>query len=542
MSQLVVELAKPIKCVSAERSLSEYAQFLTACDEGDTIVLMHARRPACMLTRREFAYCLQQAAEQGLAPIEVFKGQFTKVAILSGQLSLEDLFQRMDEAVFERLQQGCLIAEKTKLLGILDLRALSLYMLQRVKAPSSVTETPSEDAEAPPVPAFQIGTLAHEIRTPLTGITGLAELLSTRIRDKATRNMAASLVRSSRALDRLLTDALDYAALEAGQFEVSTHPCNLMELVNDLQQIWGHEAARRTLSYEVEFWPNGPHQIITDLGRVRQIANNLISNALKFTETGGVSVSLSTQPLKEQLVLMLSVTDTGKGLKLEEQEKFRKAFEKDPAHDQSLGWGLGLSISHALTDKLAGELSYEDNPAGGSVFNLTIPVQSTPMAEIVSTQSERLRRGKFQIGEILLVEDHEASAMIALQILENAGWKVEVVGSLTQAQSCIESTAYQAVITDLHLADGNALNLIERIRRHSPLNAQTPIVAMTADISGARRQECLDAGADRALRKPLNGPELVASLADVLMARAATETVTEAPQSGGFTLCGRLAG
>lgn len=538
MSQSLAEFIKPIECISTGLSLSEYADVLSKDTSAASIVIIDGRRPIAMMSMQRYGRMLKHAAQHGVTPEKLFQSSRRKLPILPGQLAVEKLFKQLEARDLKPLQEGCLVAENNRLIGILDYHALVAAMLSHIQAqdetppPIVAAPTPTETVQHTN-PTLEMGMLAHEIRTPLTGITGLAELLERRVRDKESRSMAASLVRTSRALDRLLTDTLDFASLQAGKLEMASQPCNLLELVSDLQQIWSHDAARRNLSYEVEFWPNGPHHITTDLGRLRQIANNLVSNALKFTEDGGVTVSLSTQPLRDNLMLMLSVTDTGKGLSKSDQTRFRDVFEKSQAHDQTPGWGLGLTISNALAQKLGGELGYSENPAGGSVFSLTIPVESTPMNKKPGTSSDRVRRGKFDLGEVLLVEDHEASAMIALQILENAGWQVRVAGSLDQAQIHLTEKTFQAVLTDIHLPDGDALNLIESIRKHSVLNSNTPIIAMTADISPARRQACLAAGADRAIKKPLQGPALVACLADTLMARAA--------ERGAAPLRGRLA-
>lgn len=526
MSLNLEACSKPVVCFSASLPVNEYTGALRQGVEGKQIVLLAAQRPIAILTLEHFTKLLAYAAVHGIAPSRVFQSVRRQIPVLPGHLALDGLFQHLRASDLELFKKGCLISDGNRVIGALDYTALVAAMLAHIQSRPVTARDTQTEAETSlegslQSPVVQVGILAHEIRTPLTGIIGLAELLERRVKDKVSRNMAASLVRTSHALDRLLTDTLDYTALQAGYFETESHPCNLQEFVNDLQQVWAHEAAQRNLGYEVEFWPTGPHEIMADLGRIRQIANNLISNALKFTARGRVTVNVSTQSLRDNIMLILSVTDTGQGISQSEQILFQQMFKKGKSEDHTPGWGLGLTICNALAKELGGELSYSKTPTHGSMFSLTLPVERLSVTKTASDTPQRRRYGKFEIGEVLLVEDHEASAMIALQILENAGWQVCVAGSVSQAQSHLRNKAYQAVLTDIHLPDGNALDLIEYMRKQCLLNANTPIIAMTADISNSRRQSCLDAGADRALKKPLQGPALIACLADILMARAA---------------------
>jgi len=305
---------------------------------------------------------------------------------------------------------------------------------------------------------------------------------------------------------------------------VRNEKADLSELVDDLRRLWSGEASRRGLSFRVGFIPDGPHFVETDLGRVRQIASNLISNALKFTREGEVAVTLSTQSIGQALMLNLNVTDTGRGLSESQRERFMQVFEKGPEIDGVKGWGLGLTISRALATALGGQLRHSDNSGGGCVFSLSIPVTAAAKEAHNWIEQPKPKRGKFQLGDVLLVEDHEASAMVVINALEQAGWTVHHAGTLHAAESYTALTEFQAILTDLHLPDGNAMSFIDGLRRRGGLNSQVPIIALTADISDGRRQACLAMGADRALKKPISGPELVATIADILMSRAAGHT------------------
>lgn len=529
------ERAKPI---SATIPLSQVVERFLNDPGAQYFILVRDKRPAGLISRTltfEFAASASQSRQAQLAIGDLITA---RALILKAETTVGEFVAKAGKHIDSVISRGCIIVEDKRFKGVLSPAKLQEALISAINdGGSNVPMTPakSEPREAKPDQVPLLGTLAHEIRTPLTAIMGLSEMLAGRIKNDYEKDLAQTIARSSHTLDRILTDALDFARLEAGKFEPRKEAADLTELTDDLRRLWASEASRRGLALRVGFIPEGPHFVQTDLGRVRQIANNLISNALKFTKEGEVSATLSTQVLGSVLMLTLAVADTGRGLTSDQRERFMEVFEKGPETDGVKGWGLGLTISRALAIGLGGDLSHADNPKGGSVFTLTIPVERMAPSLPKVDAPETPKRGKFELGDVLLVEDHEASAMIVINALEQAGWTVHHAGTLHAAESYVALTKFQAVITDLHLPDGNSMNFIEGLRRQGGVNAATPVIALTADTTESRRQACLAMGADRALKKPLTGPELVATVADVLMSRAAGHVTT-------VELRGRLAG
>ncbi|MEO1305535.1 MAG: ATP-binding protein [Pseudomonadota bacterium] len=519
-----VEKARPI---SATASLSQVVELFQNDPSAGHYILVRDKRPAGLISRTlafEFAVSAG-ASNQSQLPIGDLVS--ARALILKAETSVEEFAAKLGDQIEKIWSRGCIIVEDKRFKGVLSPTKLQEALM------ASLVETKTS-ARPMPAPSVQIreqtpllGTLAHEIRTPLTAIMGLSEMLTNRIRDDYEKDVAQTIVRSSQTLDRILTDTLDYASLEAGKLTLRNDDTDLTEIASDLKRLWGTEASRRGLSLRVAFIPDGPHQVVADQGRIRQIANNLVSNALKFTREGEVSVTLSTQSIGQAQMLNLSVTDTGRGLSEKQRERFMQVFEKGPEIDGVKGWGLGLTISQALAKALGGQLTHADNPAKtGSVFTLSIPVEPARHDAARKFDSPVPRRGKFELGDILLVEDHEASAMVVINALEHAGWTVHHAGTLHAATSYTALNQFQAILTDLHLPDGKALQFIQSLRRPGGKNAATPIIALTADVSDGHRQACLAAGADRALKKPIAGPELVATVADALMSRAAGHVST----------------
>ncbi|MEM7330133.1 MAG: ATP-binding protein [Pseudomonadota bacterium] len=530
-----VESAKPI---SASMPLASVVERFLNDPNARYFILVRDKRPAGLVSRTltfEFAASAGHENQKQLAIGDLITA---RALILKSETTVEDFIAKAGKQIDAVIARGCIIVEDKRFKGVLSPAKLQEALISALgdserARPVKTSDPMNLKTKAPQTPL--LGTLAHEIRTPLTAIMGLSEMLAARVRDDYEKDLAQTIVRSSHTLDRILTDTLDYARLEAGKLNVNKEAADLTELTDDMRRLWASEASRRGLALRIGFIPDGPHYVFTDIGRIRQIANNLISNALKFTKEGEVSATISTQSLGSVLMLTLSVTDTGRGLTAGQRERFMEVFEKGPAIDGVKGWGLGLTISRALATGLGGDLTHTDNPKGGSVFTLNIPVERVSSEAPKIEEPTAPKRGKFELGDILLVEDHEASAMIVINALEQAGWTVHHAGTLHAAESYVSLTKFQAVITDLHLPDGNSMGFIDGLRRRSGVNAATPVIALTADTTESRRQACITMGADRALKKPVTGPELVATIADVLMSRAAGHV-------SAVELRGRLAG
>lgn len=533
MAITIGECIEKAQLISADANLAHAISAFRKNPSSQWLTLVKNKRPAGMVGRKAVFEVAATLAREKLSHAPILVAKSAKHVSLDANMTISDFINSVHAPAIMASAMPAIILRGKRFAGLIDV-AKVFQAVSQLNGGASQRETEVfPDNTAAPIETPLLGTLAHEIRTPLTGMMGLAEMLATRVRDPENRSIAKTIVRSGETLDRILKDTLDYASLEAGRLELQREPCDITELVDDLRRLWSPESARRNLGLTVSFIPDGPHRVETDLGRIRQIANNLVSNALKFTREGEVSVTLSTQPMGNTLMLSLAVTDTGRGLSAEDRERYLQAFEKAHSTDGTPGWGLGLSISQALAKHLGGKLNHADNPLGGSVFTLMVPVKAARLP--AWTDESAPKRGKFELGDILLIEDHEASAIVTIDALEQAGWTVHHAGTIDAAELYSTRTTFQAILTDLHLPDGNAMTLIDALKRRQGPNSATPIVVMTADITDGRRQACLAIGADRALKKPVAGPELVATLADVLMSKAAG-------QISGAQLRGRLAG
>lgn len=539
----LLDLVEPIGLVDGAARLSAVIRQFSASAEIYAVAIVEQDVPLGILTRTrvmEMAATSNVAVNRRLCVSDLVE----VVPQLDGQTPVTNLILDRHPDDFSSFARGVLVLEGQHVLGLLSLPAL-LRAVARERVVMGAEKNRPAPAALPPVlpqssrlettPALSaetvLGTLAHEIRTPLTGMMGLAEILQNRLREPDLKDMAETIVRSGEALNRLLSDALDFAALQAGQLHLSPEPADMADLVRDLRRLWGPMATGKGLGFNVALQTQLGSVIEVDLGRLRQVANNLISNALKFTETGRIDVLFTIKrPVGAALQLCLDVRDTGAGLSHAQKKTLFNFFEKGDAVSDEPGWGLGLSISKALSRHLGGGLEVTDNAAQGTVFSLSVPVQPVERTASSIRRRGRLPSGKFSLGNILLVEDHDACAMIFRTAIEKAGWQVDHAKSLDEAAQYLERHVYQAVLTDLHLLDGTGLSLIEALRDRSDLSEDLAIIALTGDTRTAATSLALAHGADRVIAKPVRAPELVAQLAEAVLRKGHAGRLRQEPK------------
>ncbi|MEL7232412.1 MAG: response regulator, partial [Pseudomonadota bacterium] len=366
--------------------------------------------------------------------------------------------------------------------------------------------------------------LTHEIRTPLSGMMGLAEVLTERLADSEARDLAQMILESGQNLDRALKNANDIIREDDKEGPAESTTTDLETLVDDLRENWALLAARQNTRFTIDLSHDGPPRIKCDETAVRETIDNLINNALRFTRSGDVAITLSTQPIDDQPLLSVAISQTGRRLSGAQKKTINRALETGTIGGDVPGWALGLIVSQKTAHKLGGTLTHADNPRGGSVLTLSLPVKRAEPKRPLPRAETPIKSGSFDPGTILLVEDHEASALTLITALETAGWSVIHTHTLTEAKQTAASTPVQAIITDLNLMDGNGLTLIETVRRIDGINQHVPIISMTAEIGEEKANLALAAGASWALRKPVEGPNLVALLADMIMRAEAAET------------------
>ncbi len=518
MVRTVGEICAPIKLVAGQTKMTNVVKAFVAAPARRAFVAVARGAPSGLILREQaldWAFRATKAQKVTQTLDDCAASPFRQV---DASLTLDQLRHEVFNGLIGETT-SLLVSQEGQIVGFIsafDLLAILYREAQnKTSAPAAIPEKTNTVSDTRP---DLLGVLAHEIRTPLTAIMGLSEMLSRRKLAPEDKTVTETIMRSSEALDRIVTDTLDYARLGAGKLKSVSAATSLAELATDLTALWATRASAKDLSLHVEFTGSHTSLVKVDAGRVRQVLNNLISNAIKFTPHGGVSVQLDALPVGSQYMLRADVADTGQGIPHSERQRIFSAFETGVQTQSEVpSWGLGLSISKALTEHLGGSLTVSDNPEGGSKFTLLVPVDRV-RPELVS--ETKPKSGKFELGRALLIEDHDASAFVLSEALETAGWTVDRAVSVFEGRLALSRQAYQIVLTDLHLADGDASALGHGAKLAAHRNLDTPILAVTADTSLTDDEIIRRFGVERVLRKPVPAPALVACVADVLMARA----------------------
>ena len=355
-----------------------------------------------------------------------------------------------------------------------------------------------------------LATLGHEVRTPMTGVLGMSELLLDTPLDDRQRGYAESIRRAGDHLMRLVNDALDLARIEAGRLDLDPKPFDPARLVQDAVSLYAPAARQKSLVLECAIDPDVPAWVLGDPGRVHQILLNLLGNAVKFTERGRVGVHLGVD---DAGALTCLVSDTGPGLNEAQRERLFRRFEQaEGARTASRygGSGLGLAISQELSAAMGGRIEVDSAPGRGTRFRVMLPLPpvADPPPPLAEHGHERITAAVAL--EILLVEDDPMVSEVIRGLLQSQGHEVVHAAQGLAALTEIASRTFDLALLDLDLPGIDGLTLAGLMRAHGFVQ---PIVAVTARADDDAEAVARAAGFDGFLRKPLTGEMLYDTLA-----------------------------
>ncbi|WMJ71403.1 hybrid sensor histidine kinase/response regulator [Stenotrophomonas sp. 24(2023)] len=365
-----------------------------------------------------------------------------------------------------------------------------------------------------------LANLGHEIRTPMTGVMGMSELLLASPLDAQQRGYTQSIRHAGEHLLHLVNDALDLARIESGRLELQSGPFALAGLLQDLAALMGPLAAAKGLRFVLDDQLPPGLQAIGDAMRVRQILLNLLSNAVKFTSRG--RITLHARALDEACGLYFQVSDTGPGISTEQQQRLFRRFEQaDGARTaaQYGGSGLGLAICRELALAMQGQIQVESQMGSGTTFTVRLPLALSLEAVVPSVEGaagELPQAPPLPPLQVLLVEDDATVADVVSALLTARGHRVVHAGHALAALREVSSSPFDVALLDLDLPGLSGFELAQHLRNQG---YALPLLAVTARTDADLQQQVQAVGIDGFLRKPVTGELLVAAIAQVLAER-----------------------
>lgn len=426
---------------------------------------------------------------------------------------------------------------------VLEVRSEPLPNGGIVQSYTDITEltraTEAAEAGARAKTAF-LATMSHEIRTPLNGVLGMATLLRQSALSKEQLEWVRIISESGDALMSVINDILDFSKLEAGKVELAQDPFDVTHLARSALDVVKATAKIKGLRLDLTVAADAPKTVEIDGKRIRQVLLNFLGNAVKFTDQGSVALRISKSTTLAD-GLRFEVRDSGIGISDEGKERLFKEFSQIDAsiNRRFGGTGLGLAICAKIIETMKGKIGVESRQGHGSTFwfEIVAPACAAPMPVERRSTLPRTRHAAYRV---LIVEDMPVNQMVARGMLKSLGHSADVANDGLEAVEMVQHESFDIILMDMQMPRLNGLDATKAIRALGGEFAQVPIVAMTANAFDSDRDECLLAGMNDFVAKPIEIDKLEAAIDRVMVARAPAAERTALPVASRFGHLNRL--
>jgi CheY-like chemotaxis protein/nitrogen-specific signal transduction histidine kinase len=357
-----------------------------------------------------------------------------------------------------------------------------------------------------------LATMSHEIRTPMNGVLGMAETLSATNLDTQQREYLHIITRSVESLLNIINDILDYSKITSSSLALESVPVDLEQVLGDIHSLLRTSAENQGIDLEFEVEPAAHGWFLGDPTRIRQIVLNLVGNAIKFTQRGGVRVTCRAGEFADGCNLELKIRDSGIGIPADRLGAIFRQFEQadNSTTRRYGGTGLGLAISRKLARMMGGDIAVKSTEGKGSTFTVLLRLERTekPVAMPVPEPSVLPDFGL----RALVAEDNKFNQVVVRNLAKRIGISVDIAENGAEAVRMVGDGAYDLVLMDIRMPVMNGYEAAARIRARGDEIASIPILAVTAEATKADIQQCLDAGMDQHLSKPLRIADVAAAV------------------------------
>jgi signal transduction histidine kinase len=377
-----------------------------------------------------------------------------------------------------------------------------------------------------------IANISHEIRTPMNAVLGFSELLASQIKDKQHKSYLNAIQTAGKTLLSLINDILDLSKIEAGRLEIHYESINLLSICAELKQLFSLKMAEKNLEFLLKIDETLPPILLLDENRVRQVLLNLMSNAIKFTESGYIKLCVHHLNRKDHHIdLILAVEDSGIGIPLDQQNGIFEPFKQQDGQRncQYGGTGLGLAISKRLIEMMNGQITVESFPGKGSRFEITL--REVKIAHIISKAKPNnlfnLNNIRFEKARVLVVDDIESNRDLIKEYLEPVNLEVISAENGQQALRFAEEYHPDLILMDIRMPDMDGYETTKRLKNNLKTD-KIPVLALTASVAVDKSAKIEAHNFESFLAKPINISELLNELSGYL--KYTQKAVIKAPQ------------
>ncbi len=377
-----------------------------------------------------------------------------------------------------------------------------------------------------------LANMSHEIRTPINGISGMIDLTLLTYLNKEQKDNLTIAKNCASSLLNIINDILDFSKIEAGKLKIHPIDFNIKKLVDELTKTHSVTANDKGLEVLYTFSSNIPPYLIGDPNRLQQVLNNLMSNAIKFTEDGEITITVKKiRRFEEDIQLQFSVSDTGIGISTENKERLFKTFSQiDSSYTRKFGGtGLGLAISKQLVEMMGGEIWLESKLGKGSTFHFTIPFRmgnkprKKTIIEDITSKSKK-------VLNILLMEDDKVNQIVVSRMLREKGHVVDIVSNGIEGIAAFENKKYDVILMDIQMPLMDGIEATKQIRQKETAKEHTPIIALTAFALSGDKNRFIGLGMDEYIPKPVHMEDLLDVIHKVIKRNAPEFDFNEIPR------------